>query len=220
MIIDKLKDWKYYKDKIPLYIQNSFGINEHFKIMFDLLCTLDENEDTLFNYFDILNENPGYKEITNNYAGDGEEGYSFKFLDILGNIYGVTRTFDVEWININNQIERASVRLNNKNMLKFIKGRILQNNWNGTYEETREYYDKMGLPLYIFTGGAGESIVYFQETEEIQSDPDYYALLKSGLLILKSMGITYYVEPVKDVFSVGVWDDPNRVRSWDNAIWS
>ena len=41
MIINKLKSWNYYKEKIPLYIQNSYGIVEHFKILFDLLVQMD-----------------------------------------------------------------------------------------------------------------------------------------------------------------------------------
>ena len=57
MMIDKLKQWDYYYNKLPLYMRNSYGIQEHFKIFYELLLTLDENEDTICKLFDLLDAN-------------------------------------------------------------------------------------------------------------------------------------------------------------------
>ena len=37
VLIDKLSTFKYYEEKLPLYLQNSYGFKEHFRIWFDLL---------------------------------------------------------------------------------------------------------------------------------------------------------------------------------------
>ena len=35
MLIDKLKQWQYYYKKLPLYMRNSYGIQDHFKMILD-----------------------------------------------------------------------------------------------------------------------------------------------------------------------------------------
>ena len=41
MLIDKLKDWQYYYKKLPLYMRNSYGIQEHFRMIFDFMIKND-----------------------------------------------------------------------------------------------------------------------------------------------------------------------------------
>ena len=55
MLKEKLLNWKYYQDKIPLYLQNSYGYSEHFKILFDLLTVYDNEGDKLLQAINITN---------------------------------------------------------------------------------------------------------------------------------------------------------------------
>ena len=57
IIPQKLQDFEYYKSKIPLYLQNSEGFQEHFRIWYDLLVDgVVKNADILLNMLLIFDK--------------------------------------------------------------------------------------------------------------------------------------------------------------------
>lgn len=215
MIIDKLKEWEYYEKKIPLYIQNSFGTVEHFKIVFDLLADLDTTEDEVINLFDILNED--YHDLMKKY--DNSEAFDeFSFLDNLGKLYGINRTFRVKYTNVEGDEVNKAVHLNNDELLALIKGRILQNNFDGTMESLIDYYNKMGFKFIIKPSSPAEVLYFFIDDGSLSENMK--ALMESGLLVIKSMGISYYIQSTRELNNLGIWDSiVTSWRGWDVAEW-
>lgn len=214
MIINKLKSWNYYKEKIPLYIQNSYGIVEHFKILFDLLVQMDLTEDDVLYGFNILDA--GYLTFINN-LDDSDTKDSSDILNKIGLLYGVTRTFDVDYIE-NNETKTASLHLTNSEFLKLIKARIIQNNYDGSYIQSREFYDKMNLPVYLFqSANSAEVYVYLNTSVSLTENEEKMFL--ANLFTIKSMGITY-ITSIIEVVSLLIWDSTSEFRYWDKGRWT
>lgn len=214
MIINKLKSWNYYKEKIPLYIQNSYGIVEHFKILFDLLVQMDLTEDDVLYGFNILDAS--YLTFINN-LDDSDTKDSSDILNKIGLLYGVTRTFDVDYIE-NNETKTASLHLTNSEFLKLIKARIIQNNYDGSYIQSREFYDKMNLPVYLFqSANSAEVYVYLDTSVPLTENEEKMFL--ANLFTIKSMGITY-ITSITEVVSLLIWDSTSEFRYWDKGRWT
>ena len=217
MLIDKLKQWQYYYKKLPLYMRNSYGIQEHFKMIFDFMINLEDIEENVCEVFDILQDN--YVDIIAKY--DSIDGYDFEVLDILGAIYGVNRSLNVTYENIVHSIVSKALYLTNKEFYMLIKARIIQNNYDGTYEQARHYYDNIGLPIYMFSGSSPAECYLYLGSNENTSD-NLRSLFLANLLTLKSVGITYIRHEI-DIAKMGIWantiDTPNSNNSWDVSVW-
>src|SRR5574344_3152197 len=83
---DKLKSFDYYKSKIPLYLQNSDGFIEHFKIWYDFLVNEVESSDIFLNL--LLLFDPDY--LT--YLSNNVEDYSNNESDILDKLGAIFRS--------------------------------------------------------------------------------------------------------------------------------
>ena len=97
IIPQTLREFDYYKNKIPLYLQNSEGFIEHFRIWYDLLVSgVGNKSDILLNMLLIFDPNYlSYLEsIDENIQKDG---YVCDILDKLGSIFGVNRYFKVTY---------------------------------------------------------------------------------------------------------------------------
>ena len=217
MLIDKLKDWQYYYKKLPLYMRNSYGIQDHFKMIFDFMINLEDIEKNVCEAFDILQDN--YIDIIAKY--DSIDGYDFEVLDILGAIYGVNRSLNVTYENTVHSIVNKALYLTNKEFYMLIKARIIQNNYDGTYEQARNYYDSIGLPIYMFSSSNPAECYLYLGSNENTSD-NLRSLFLANLLTLKSVGITYIRHEI-DMKKMGIWadatDTPNSNNSWGISVW-
>lgn len=209
MISKELKDWKYYYDKFPLYFKNDEKIIEHFKILYDLLVTLDDLSEDVFKYLDIFN-------TTNNFIMNS------KVLDLIGSIFGVYRniTFDFTLTITEGSLVKTSnafnITLSDEEFLTLIKCQIFNNNYNGTYEEVNNFYESVDfIKLFIINGINPAEAKLFIAEKPIQSHINYYYLLYAELLTIKSMGIEYSYE-VSDELSLLYWD----VNNWNEGRWS
>ena len=59
VLVEKLKSFEYYKNKLPMYLQSSDGFISHFEIWYDLLIGQNNNGvvnvcDTILNLLNIL----------------------------------------------------------------------------------------------------------------------------------------------------------------------
>lgn len=225
MLTAKLKDWTYYYNKVPLYLKNCYGFTDHFDIIFQSLLAIDATEDIICKAFDITAddyENSIIRAYDRSVTQD-----QFKFLDMIGNLYGVTRTFNVHYTTVdkNQEIEEHDIQLHltNSEFLKLIKCRIIQNNYDGSYQQTREYYDKMKMPVYMFQGPEPAS-VYVIVSTKLPDGSDFVMtenerhLFLANLLTIKSMGITYSTS-IQDITTLAIWDSTKLERRWDKATW-
>lgn len=219
MLKSKLLSWIYYERKIPLYVLNAYGVQEFFKIMVNFLINQDNVEDTICYAFNIYDE--GYSSFM---MGYDKTSFNYTFLDLIANLYGVSRAFGVEYVDEEGEFYHKDLYLNNDELLMLIKARIIQNNFDGTYESTREFYDRVNMPVYLFqSNNPAEAYVYISTknpdgTENIMSN-NIKDMIYAGLFTIKSMGITYHTY-IRNVLNLGIWDSESNNRTWDVALWS
>ena len=213
MLSDKLKSWEYYKNKLPLYIQNSYGIDEHFKIILSTLLQLDIVEDDVIKAFNIFDDN--YLSYINSLDLSTTKDHS-DILDKIGELYGVTRNFDVTYTESGTE-KTGSLHLTNSEFLKLIKARLIQNSYSGTYEDSRKFYEMIDLPIYLFQSqNPAEVYVYLDESAQLTDNEKKMFL--SNLFTITSMGITY-ITNISNIVRLFVWDSTIDNRFWDKGRW-
>lgn len=209
MLIDKLKTWTYYLNKFPLYLRNSYGFTDHFKILFDLLVQLDLIEDDILKAFDVMSDN--YLSFINHLS---EDETSSDILDKVAALYGVTRYF-----NVNVDDEDIALALTNAELLMLIKARIIQFNFDGTYIMTKQFYESIKLPVLMYNSATSTEAKLFLDISQLQQSSDNIVnMFKAGLFTIQSLGISYITE-VTDTTVLLVWDSSSASRLWDVGKW-
>lgn len=221
MLIDKLKDFTYYKNKLPIYMQNTPGIVDQFYVLFQFLQEHDIAEDMLLKSIDVFN--PDYLDYINS-LDDSASGNKSDILDKLGELYGVSRSFSAPYT-FNDVNYPGNVNLDNQWFLYLIRARIVQTTYDGGSKMAREFYVKNNLPIYIIsdnTENASCRVLFnAREIGVAQTDvpENILAMFLNGLLTIKSMGISYKhlvidSESNSLVFDVSFWSSSNITTNW------
>lgn len=219
MLIDKLRAWEYYYKKLPLYMRNSYGIKEHFEIVWNVMMQLEWTQEDVLDVMNLL-QNDYIDDVIAKY--DDINGYDFTFLDMIGSLYGVNRSLNVQYVdNYTGDTIHKKLYLTNKEFYMLIKARIVQNNYDGTFEQARAYYENIGLPMYMFTGtNPAECYLYLGFNDNVTDN--IRDLFMANLLTLKSVGITYIRYQI-DISKMAIWagkdDTANNNNSWDVSVW-
>ena len=222
MIDKELLDFQYYYNKLPVYLKNSYGFEEHFKIWFDLLSTMDSTEDNIMRFFDIFN--PDYLSYIDELEGQGSD-----ILDKIGKIFNIKRNLSVPYLD-GAEKKTKFVSLNNKDFLTFIRATIIKNYCNGSFEQVNNFYTNINLPIiYIGTNiPATVNVVMLKTQGEDAISEEIQTLFKGGLLNIKSMGIIYSNYTIVDFDSLAIWDlvqktyandYANNDKGWDGGQW-
>ena len=219
MLIDKLRAWEYYYKKLPLYMRNSYGIKEHFEMVWNVMMQLEWTQENVLDVMNLL-QNDYIRNVIAKY--DNVDGYDFAFLDMIGSLYGVNRSLNVQYIGSNGDVVHKKLYLTNKEFYMLIKARIVQNNYDGTFEQARAYYENIGLPMYMLTGAnPAECYLYLVMNDNTTTD-NIRDLFMANLLTLKSVGITYIRRQI-DIGKMAVWagqnDAPNNNNTWNVSVW-
>ena len=201
MLKEKLLDWNWYKNKIPLYLQNSYGYQEHFKIFYDILVNLDESGQKILNYLDITN----VQNIT-----DKEQ--SSDILDFIGNLYSIKRK--IKFYNKNSE-EYITITLSDNDFLKILLVNIFQINYDGTRKSFLDFYEKTfgdTLKFYINKEQFKSINVVSSLTGDLKAIYD-----NTDLLFVNIMGINYhryksveYDNLARFDYSGKMFDDENK----------
>ena len=224
ILVDKLKSFDYYKNKLPLYLQNSYGFQEHFKIWYDFLVGnisstnnisgIVGTSDTLLNLMNIFDSDYLNYVASMEDSGATEDepyGTNSDILDKIGALLGVTRNFKVT---INNVEEELS--LNNEDFLILIKTQIIKNYCEGTLEQINAYYKSIKLQLYAINSSTpGQAILYLivsKNDSRFSYSPNIKKMFEAGLLKIESMGIIYSNLSL-DYENLLHWDV-------DNSVWA
>lgn len=201
MIIKKLLDFKYYYDKLPLYLRNSESFPEHFRIWCEFLNGLDTTSDKLLGMVDIFDS----KYITK--YGDICDDY----LNKLGKLYGVTRTFSVV-VKENGVDTIKPLSLTQSEFILLIKSQIIKNFYQGTNEELEKFYAEANLPIVMKTSTIAtcDYTLFLGVVNGIDSSAtNIINMFKSGLLTIQSAGILYTYD-VYDSSRILMWDTSDR----------
>lgn len=231
---DKLKSFSYYKYKLPVYLRQSEGFIEHFKIWYDLLVgkikqkyNQSTNEfievlnnglvssiDILFNLLNIFDDNYlvtieelAYASFTIDNTFNNYKDYVSDILDKLAALFSLQRSFKVEYTNEDNIVVTKQLTLTNDELLKLIKIQIVKNYCDGSYKQLYDVYTIVGLPLLITTSTeAATSNIYLAVRDNMSITDNIKDLFFAGLLTIQQMGIAYRYT-LLDLDKILFWDD-------------
>lgn len=223
IVPDKLKDFDYYKQKLPLYLQNSYGFIEHFRIWYDMYVGTGEYagiihvSDVLLSLLNIFDDD--YLDYINNMP-ESNSGTQSDILDKIGNLFGVKRQFSCTYFDNYNYITDELV-LNNEEFLILIKGQIIKNYCEGTYEQIEQYYNSTGLKICITTSelSNAESHTYLITTDDSDYSDNIKKMFLAGMLRIESMGIKY-IDIYSNFSGLLRWDSGVVNEVWDAGVWA
>lgn len=226
MLKDKLLSFNYYFEKLPLYLQNSYGMKEQFQIWYDSLINVTDIEDEILALLNIFDEN--YLDYINSLTDEPTD--TTNILDKLAALFGFERQLIVTYLD-DSEVPAVTVTetlvLNDEEMLMLLKARIIQSYFEGTRKQIIELYTLLGLKVYYVNddsiGDNATCDVYLASTTN--SEFDYSENIKkiflAGMLNLESMGIEYSFSVI-DMERLLIWDKPvdEAYTGWDGGVWS
>lgn len=237
---DKLATFEYYENKLPMWLKSSKTFKEHFRIWFDFLVTsttgLFCSESTICSDSTIV-QGVQYAGVIHtldrilalvdifddNYFKDESSKLSEQddWLDKIGKLFGVKRTLSVTNIEDGKPVKYDLI-LNNFDFLKLIQCQIINNYYDGSYSQVKSYYEKTGLKVVYSTSTVPATCdVYLLNAEDEESYSDNMKkLFLSGLLLIKSAGITYTTAQLS-LASLLIWDKAvdSKYTGWDYGEW-
>lgn len=218
---DVLKSFDYYVEKLPMFLQESYGFIEHFRIWHDVLnATISASDETLCllnifdsDYLDKIRDLPDSGS-----TGPTNYGTKSDILDKLGKFFGVNRTFSCTYEDTSGT-RTDQLTLNNEDFLLLIKGQIIKNYCEGTYEQLVQYYQNAGLRVFIITSSENAtSALHLVELDEGDYSDNVKKMFKAGLLRIASVGIKYNDYLVK-LTGFLTWDGELGGDVWDVGVW-
>lgn len=225
----EIREFRYYERKLPLYLRNDDCFIEHFRLWYELLMGEGDDEQGI-----AINEFKGVSPtsdlllyLLNIYDADflnvvtqlKDYDGNTNLLDMLGNLFGLRRTFSFEYYETSSSIEKtsATVSLNDKEFLLLIKAQIIRNYCDGTFEQVMQYYadaDIQILPVYSSSYNASVD-AYLNQTSDIT--PNIDKLFRGGYLTIEHMGIRY-TYTITDLLNILIWADGNGQGG--NSFWA
>lgn len=215
MINEKLVDFNYYYNKLPLYLRNSETFPEHLRIWVEFIRGMNNYADDMLGLIDVFN--PNYMQQYGDFCDD--------FLDKLGALYGVRKKFSVTYIDENtNQEVTKELNLNRTEFYILIKAQIIKNFFNGTNEQLTDFYLRARIPMIYVTATSGQCdiLLLIDKLKEINENSENIVdMFKNGLLSVESLGI-HYNRITKESGASLEWgndSDLSMGTQWDNGEW-
>ena len=232
-----LQTFNYYRYKLPLFLQNSYGFLEHYRIWYDFLVGAStknyegvvKTSDTILYLLDIFNAD--YLTLLYNIEtetveqADRDYNYSSDMLDKLASLFTIKREFRITYTDENDIVHtNEQIKLTNSDLLTFIKIQIVQNYFDGSFEELINYCDRANVK-YVITNGAqpASADIYLIEIDGsnyVYSD-NIKKLFYAGLLRIDSLGITY-TNTLLNLDNILVFDKLTTATytGWDDGEWT
>lgn len=224
LLPEKLQSWEYYKNKLPLFLQQSFGFLSHFRIWYDLLKGYEDNGgilgagETILELLNIFDDDILSKIRSLSGAGEGEDTYT-DLLDKIAALFAVSRDVICTWAESGTEITET-LHLNDEELLTLIKGRIITMYCDGTFDQQIEYYNAAGLKVIIVTDDQPANVrIYLVDGGEKKYSDNTKKLFKSGLLRITNIGIGYQTL-ITDLTNILIWDSSTNGERWDEGRWT
>lgn len=213
MLLDEnLLTFDYYKNLTPMYLQQSYGFLDMFKIYYDL--GFAENEETtdnlsiiefiekLFNSLDVYSKNVN-KDV----------------LYKLCNFFGISKNVRVQFYDYTaEKWVTKNLSLTDDELLLYLKCKIIQNRYDGTAKMANDLYDRVGLPIFMVTRTNNEAYcqVWLLMYDDTQFSQNIQELFLSGLLTLKSVGVRYS-HRIQVATNIALFDSTDTNRGFDKG---
>ena len=213
----QLLEYQYYLDRMSMFLNESYGINNRIKILHSLLITIDEFWEEILKKYNVMD---------NNYYTTSEEKTSLvdQMLDYIGLIFECRRNLTVTYTQ-NDQTNRENITLNNEEFLTYIKCQIIKQNFDGTREELYRLYQTDEVLNYIL------GIYYLVEKTSpslnvriIWSNYETYSLnlqklFLGGYLTIESIGIIYN-RALQNITKLAIFNQNgfNKIDNYDEYI--
>lgn len=226
-----LREFRYYEQKLPLYLRNDDCFIEHFKLWYELLMGEGDDETSvaikefkgvsptsdLLLYLLNIYDDDFLNVITalNGYDNTGETD----ILNKIGNLFGLKREFSFEYYESSTSSVPTStvVKLNDEEFLLLIKAQIIRNYCNGTYEQAMTYYMDANLQILPVYNIDDYAVVdaYLNENESLTDNIS--KLFKGGFLTIEHLGVRY-TYTITNVINLLAWVDANGNNG--NSVWA
>ena len=223
-----LREFRYYERKLPLYLRNDEGFVSHFKLWYELLMGEGDDDmnvaisefkgvsptsDLLLHLLNIYDSS-----FLDNIAQLKDYNNDNNLLDMLGNLFGLRRTFSFDYYETatSQTKTKTTVSLNDREFLTLIKAQIIRNYCDGTYEQVMQYYIDANLqilPVYNDVYNASVD-AYLNESEAVTENIN--KLFRGGFLTVEHLGIRY-TYTVAAMLNILVW--ASEGGSLGNAVW-
>lgn len=224
IINEKTLEWNYYLKKLPLYLQNSYGFSEHFKNLYQIMLDTNRTATDLLNALNLTKPNY-FKNLNLSINLENAEkiilpsDYTYDLLDKMAILYGVSRFLDVDYIDPKGIHQHKQLKLTNDELLKLILVKVVQNNYNGTYEDMRKLYELIELPIYVFNSDEKSADVYLiYDLTNTSFTDNLQDLFFANLLSITSLGIKYLYRTSKEA-NWAEWDSTLDSKKWDVGVW-
>lgn len=211
MLNQQLTQLDYYLNKLSLFIKGSYGIKEQFTTFFNVLLNIDNTVDDFFTHFSAVTDAALF-------AINRLSSTESDILDKIGLILGVTRRFDVMYVDDDSIQIKKQLNLTNNELQKLIKAQIIRNNFQGSYEELTQFYTWLGLPIYVNNYVDAATVIMTLDSSIKTTDAEKDMFL-AGLFTVKSLGIAYQ-HHLLPVHNTAIWDNASSTRVWDVGVWS
>lgn len=214
MINEKLVDFNYYYNKLPLYLRNSETFPEHLRIWVEFIQGMNNYADDMLGLINVFN--PNYIQQYGDICDD--------FLDKIGALYGVRKKFSVTYLDDNSQEVTKELILNRTEFYILIKAQIIKNFFDGTNEQLNDFYLQARIPMIYVTATSGQCdiLLLVDKLKEInENSENIIEMFKSGLLSVESLGI-HYNRVRKDSSASLEWGNDSDLSVgtlWDNGEW-
>lgn len=226
MLSDKLKEWYYYKKLLPLYIQNSYGMNDNIQTYYQFLKDLDDLEDGICGSFGLLSI-----DIKKCKQGDPSELLKINkdVLDMIASMFGLSRYLSFTYQENGQPVFYDTVvdgGLNDIQFVRYLQIKILNELYRGSFKSLRDSYEKnteafnFNIPIYLTQGSnPATCTAYLIQTGDLDFDFDELEqkMFKGGVYTPVSMGISYSYQIVDS--NIGIWDHTGNKGKWDIATW-
>lgn len=201
MLDQNLLDFKYYTNSLSMFLKRSFGMLEHFKLYYDILKEIDDEETKIFDSLDIFNENYDLDLATD-------------ILDKIGSMLNVKRKFQVTISDVVHDLT-----LTNEELLLLIKAQIIKNHYNGTYLQYKSLYELANIPVIIYTATNASATVncYLNYNTDVTITDNIKYMFQAGMLSIESMGIAYTYS-IADINLFGQFD--SETLTFDNCYFA
>lgn len=227
IIPDKIRDFEYYKSLLPMYLRTQDEFLSHFYNLFrlglshksstrcstsvicsqTLLCgesmsSICSTAEDIFSCLDIFNR------LNNNVINVNGD-----VLDKLAALFGVARHFSIV---INKQ--KKDLHLSDDDLTILIKCQVIKNFFSGTFEELRQCYALVDLPVAIITrlGATATCNMYMLLSREDEVSENVKDMFCAGLLTIESMGITY-TYAINIAESIALFDSTSINATFDHG---
>lgn len=231
LIAPEIQTFEYYKNHIPLFLRNSYGYIEHFRIWFDILMGeggVVPTFDHVLRMLDVFA--PDYLDRLAEMDPSGQES---DILDKIAALFDVNRYVHVDYVDSGTEYHE-DLTLTNDELLMLIKGQIIKNYCQGDRATIDWYYNNIGVKVLSVTLDdpydtptcnlyliEDPNDPYSANVKKLFLTVNYSTSenLQNGMLNIYQLGVKYTGDVISLSSNTLKWDSNDANEIWDVGAW-